>query len=260
MSGADTDDRDGGGSRTEIWQRAAAFLCFGMAVGAPAGQSLAGLRFLPGANLAGYLIALPVIVIGTVSLARIAFAPFLDAFDPPGLKRLGRRRGWTALLAALLILLAIPIVILTPAGNTAAAPVTPIGFVLIAVALVVAGGLLACVDGLRTAQPGERHRGTYAVAQYLGTIIPGGIGAVVLSGTDSLTISAFLCAFVAAAWLGLWLLPGREPPATALFEQPDVARFLGEQHNLSRGGATITAWLLGVFVCPIADSSGDMAE
>jgi PAT family beta-lactamase induction signal transducer AmpG len=253
MSAASENPSGDGESRTEFWQRMTAFLCFGMAVGSPAAQSLSALRFLPGSSVVETALSLSLLFIGTVAVARVVLAPFIDAFDPPGLKHLGRRRGWTALLVGLLLVLAVPIVLMAPASNPAGAPATLLGIVLMLAALIVAGALLAAVDGLRTAQPGARRQGALATAQYLGTVIPGAVIPLFLGRPDSLTISAFLCAFIAAAWLGLWMLPGGEAPAARLFERPELQRFLSAEHNLSRGGTAVTAWLYGVFVSPIAD-------
>ncbi|MDH3232430.1 MAG: hypothetical protein OEQ29_02820 [Alphaproteobacteria bacterium] len=250
---AESAGQGGGQSRIAAWQRFAAFLCFGMAVGAPAAQSLNALRFLPGSNVVEGLIALPVFVIGIVGLARIVLAPFVDAFDPPILKGLGRRRGWTALLTALLLALSAPILVMAPAGNPIGAPTGPVDIALMLAAVLVAGALLATVDGLRSVQPGRRWQGALATAQYLGTIVPAALLPVILRQPDSLTISIFLCVFITAAWLGLWLLPGREAPSPKLFQRPELEGLLRGEQNLSRGGKAITAWLYGMFICPIAD-------
>jgi len=246
-------DQGGGQSRIAAWQRFAAFLCFGMAVGAPAAQSLTALRFLPGSSVVEGMFALPIFVIGIVGLARIALAPFVDAFDPPILKGLGRRRGWTALLTALLLALSVPILVMAPAGNPIGAPIRPVDVVLMLATVLVAGALLATVDGLRSVQPGRRWQGALATAQYLGTIVPAALLPVILRQPDSLTISIFLCAFITAAWLGLWLLPGREAPSPKLFQRPELEGLLRGEQNLSRGGKAVTAWLYGTFICPVAD-------
>lgn len=245
------DETEGQGAAA--WQRCFAFLCFGMAVGAPAADSLNALRFLPGSGAVETMFGLPVFILGTIGLARIVTAPFVDAFDPPVLQRLGRRRGWTALLTGLLLVLAAPILLLAPPGAPIGTPAGPLDLALMLAAMLVAGALLATIDGLRSTQPGRRGQGALAAAQYLGTVVPAAFVPIILRQPDSLTISAFLCAFIATGWLGLWLLPGREAAAPKLLQQPDVAAFLGAARNLSRGGKTAVAWLYGAFVCPIAD-------
>ncbi|MEJ2120685.1 MAG: hypothetical protein P8Z76_08215 [Alphaproteobacteria bacterium] len=250
MAAADDDvpdipEQGDGEGRAASWQRMAAFLCFGMAVGAPAAQSLSAIRFLPGERTVETMLVLPVSVIGLVALARIVTAPFIDA--------LGRRRRWTAILVGLLLVLMMPILALAPVSNPLGAPVGPLDLVLMLAAMLVAGAVLATVDGLRSVVAPERAQGGLAAAQYLGTIIPAALLPVFLRAPDSFTVSVFLCVFILAAWLGLWLLPGREPASTTLFQRPELAGFLDAEQNLSRGGKAVTAWLYGVFVCPIAD-------
>jgi hypothetical protein len=250
MAAADDDVRDipeqaDGEGRAAGWQRMAAFLCFGMAVGAPAAQSLSAIRFLPGERTVETMLVLPVSVIGLVALARIITAPFIDA--------LGRRRRWTAILVGLLLVLMMPILALAPVGNPLGAPVGPLDLALMLAAMLVAGAVLAAVDGLRSVVAPERAQGGLAAAQYLGTIIPAALLPVFLRAPDSFTVSVFLCVFILAAWLGLWLLPGREAASTTLFQRPELGGFLDAEQNLSRGGKAVTAWLYGVFVCPIAD-------
>jgi len=242
-----------GERRAAAWQRIAAFLCFGMAVGAPAAQSLDALRFLAGSSVVEDMLALPVFVIGIIGLARVVLAPFVDAFDPPILKRLGRRRGWTALLTGLLLALSVPILVMALAGNPVGAPTRPLDIALMLAAVLVAGALLATIDGLRSSQPGRRRQGALATAQYLGTIVPAALLPVILRQPDSVTISIVLCVFITAAWLGLWLLPGREAPSPKLFQRPELDGLLRGEQNLSRGGKAVTAWLYGTFICPIAD-------
>jgi hypothetical protein len=232
-------------SRAASWQRRAAFLCFGMAIGAPAAESLNAIRFLPGERMVETMIALPIFVIGPVALARIIMGPFLDA--------LGNRRRWTAILTGVVLVLATLIVAMAPPSNPLGGPVGPLDFVLMLAAMLAAGALLAAVDGLRSVTAPERAQGGLAAAQYLGTIVPASLLPVFLRNPDSWTISVFLCVFILAAWLGLWLLPGRETASTTLFQRPELAGFLDAEQNLSRGGKAVTAWLYGVFVCPIAD-------
>jgi hypothetical protein len=247
-AGGDTPERaepESGDRRAVQWQRRAAFLCFGMAVGAPAAQSLDAIRFLPGERSVEAMLALPVFVIAPVAIARVIAAPFIDA--------LGRRRRWVAILIGLVLLITLPILALAPSAARLGAPTQPLDYVLMLAAMLVAGALLAAVDGLRSVTAPERAQGGLAAAQYLGTIIPAALLPVFLRAPDSLTISVFLCAFIVAAWLGLWLLPRREVSAPPLFERPELAHFLDAEQNLSRGGKAVTAWLYGVFVCPVAD-------
>lgn len=236
---------DSGESRAAGWQRLAAFLCFGMAVGAPAAEGLNAIRFLPGERSVEAMIALPIFFIGPVALARIVMAPFVDA--------LGRRRRTTAILIGLLLVLTIPILAMAPVGNPLGTRIGPVDVVLMLAAMLAAGALLAAVDGLRSVSAPERAQGGLAAAQYLGTVIPAALLPVLLTNPGSLTISIFLCAFIVAAWLGLWLLPGRAPAVPRLFERPELQGFLGAEQTLSRGGKAVTAWLYGVFVAPIAD-------
>jgi MFS transporter, PAT family, beta-lactamase induction signal transducer AmpG len=240
---------EGGGA----WQRLAAFFCFGMAVGAPAAQSIDAVRILPAERTVEAMLALPVILIGPMALARVVTAPFIDAFDPPLFRALGRRSGWTALLAGVLLVLMAPILIMAQPGNPLSAPVGPLDFALMLAAMLVAGALLAAVDGLRSAGAPERAQGSVAAAQYLGTIVPAALLTSFLRAPDGVTIAIFLCAFIALAWLGLWLRPEGEAASLPLFARPDLVRFLGGEQNLSRGGKAITAWLYGVFVCPFTD-------
>jgi hypothetical protein len=234
--------------------RLAAYVCFGIAVGAPAAQSWTALRFLPGDSFVGQILIQPVIVIGTVALARILWAPFLDAYRPPFLRGLGRRRGWVANLLVLLALFSIAVALTLPSGSDPLAngPVYPI---LYALALLTAGGLLAAVDGLRSVEPDPRSHGLLAAVQYVAIVVPTMIFLLVdWRQPSSLAVLWIFIAFLAAGPLGLWLLPAA--PGTAISgirDIPRVRRFLeGEQH-LSRGGRALLAWLYGVFVCPILD-------
>jgi len=234
-----------GEGRFPAWQCFAAFLCFGMAVGAPAAQSLNAIRFLPGERSVEAMLALPVFVIAPVAIARIIAAPFIDA--------LGQRRRWTAILIGVMLLVTLPILALAPSGAPLGTATGPLDYALMLAAMLVAGALLAAVDGLRSVAAPERAQGGLAAAQYLGTIIPAALLPVFLRAPDSLTISLFLCVFIVAAWLGLWLLPGRVASAPPFFQRPELAGFLDAEQNLSRGGKAVTAWLYGVFVCPVAD-------
>jgi hypothetical protein len=258
MAAADDDvpdipEDENGDGRAAPWQRLAAFLCFGMAVGAPAAQSLTAIRFLPGERTIEAMIALPIVFIGPVAIARVITAPFIDAHNPPLFSGLGRRRGWAALLTGLLLLFTVPILAMTPPGNPISAPVGPLDFALMLAAMLLAGALLAAVDGLRSVAAPERAQGGLAAAQYLGTAIPAALLPIFLRAPSSFTISIFLCVFILAAWLALWLLPGREAASQRLFERAELQGILGAEQNLSRGGRKVTAWLYGLLVLPIVD-------
>jgi len=227
------------------WQGAAAFLCFGMAVGAPAAETLSAIRFLPGERTVESILAIPVFVIGPIALARIIAAPFVDA--------LGRRRRTIAILVALLLVLTAPILAMAAPGNPLSMPVRPLDAILLLAAMLAAGALLAAVDGLRSVAAPERTQGGLAAAQYLGTVIPAAVLRMFTQSPSSLTISVFLCGFVAVAWLGLWLLPRRERTAPPLLARPELKGFLAAEQNLSSGGKAVTARLYGTFILPFVD-------
>jgi hypothetical protein len=149
--------------------------------------------------------------------------------------------------------LTVPILALTPPDSPISAPVGPLDFALMLAAMLAAGALLASLDGLRAVEAPERLQGALAAAQYLGTVIPAAILPIFLQAPSSFTISIYLCAFILAAWLALWLLPGREPASPRLFERRELQGLLKAEQNLSRGGRRVTAWLYGVFVLPIVD-------
>lgn len=246
---AEAPARDGG-----LASRLAAYVCFGIAVGAPAAQSWSVLRFLPGEDAVGQFSFGTIYVFGTMGLARILWAPFLDAYRPPLLRDLGRRRGWVGFLLLLLALLAIGVGVTRPPGTDplAGGPAYP---VLLFLSLLTAGGLLAAVDGLRSVEPNPRQHGLLAAIQNIAIIVPPVVFLLVgLTQLDSPTFLWVSTALLAPGLVGLWLLPdGPAADPGGIGAIPRVRRFLEAQHNLSRSGKALVAWLYGVFACPVLD-------
>jgi hypothetical protein len=189
------------------------------------------------------MIALPIFVIGPVAIARIITAPFIDA--------LGRRRRWTAILITMLLVLAAVIVALAPAANPIGATVGPVEFVLMLAAMLVAGAVLAAVDGLRSLVAPQRAQGGLAAAQYLGTVVP----AAWLYGVFVCPIADFFRRYRGLAWAILAVLVVGDLAThvdtsellrinAGLLTSADVSR-IGTIRSVAQfGGAIFAAWLV----------------
>ncbi|HUT48145.1 MAG TPA: hypothetical protein VM325_02300 [Alphaproteobacteria bacterium] len=239
--------------------RFAAFAFLGMATGAPASVAASSLNFLPGATTIDQFLGTSFVAIGPAILARLLCAPILDAHSAPRLGQFDRRRGWITGLLPTLAVLAIAVGLLMPSPGVSPSPVY-LG-VLVA-AMIVAGCLFAVVDGLRSAQPASRTQGILAVGQYAGTIVPVIALLVVTKGGGDLNVAGrgltiptlwLATGFLAAGWIGLWLLPGKDTDNSRPLNLPRVQRLSGSGINLSTGGLRLTAWLYGVFICPVID-------